>query len=1302
MLIVFHLVAMLFYSIFAGFGFVGFFSLSMKIAKRKEIWLVIPIAGYVLSQVLFFHFYKLLSNSTLSVLLTTFTVSIINFLYIFKERKNLSTVFSDFRSTWKKFDKGILLILFSIFILSSWQYIIIGEGHYYHSGNEDYFDGVYGGDLYYNNVPTKYIFNDLAGSVFYTAVIKYQYCSQAFWRTLIGLGGLDGFVLQEIFCLLLTSIGVFWLSKNVFEIKKSVALWITFWSVSASFYFSTFMTGHIGSIMYVSVIPVFLGISLLWIRKSISWLWILLLGLIYYFIDNTYPGPINLLLIPLVFTFIQERILGPRDFWSKIQKFLGINSEGKIKTKIKDISILKALTLTLLIIIGLIVSAFWLWDRTEEIRILAVMRTGVSWKISLFKEMIMIFWGIYPPGSVGTTSILPLFITNNFINNTALIFGISLSLIVLIAAFKLIKSKNKLFLFLYIMLFVPFLIVMRFFWGSPYYFYKFLYVHQFIIVIVLFIWLSEYPPTLKLWKRKFIFVLFTILALLNVLWNVLLGMDLLERPYHNKEKITDFFKNTSPEIISKSYLDIPNEVNRLAFQAIFWERKIQLCRNRNESEYIINLRNINVPLYNSVDTIKVLFDNGLLSISKNPHKNIMTITTAYEPNFSDDININWIGNAQSVLYENMKDEIHGILQYIKKNKLEKETFLDITQPDIYYLFFSTFKQQQINLCSDPAKSRYFIQIRGAAANITLTRSGTMYAENFDQSECFSNSYFCIKLLPTNNRKVNEYWSGKDNYVPIIKFISEHGKKVFLDFPREEPEYLFLKEKLNDLGIQVCEYPEETELILRFVFYSPFDEYFTNTISNKNEKIIEVAGRPSFWYSGAFNSHERLYDIELVFSPIKDRIIQVPSQFELPTRVRFSMNDNDFSLYIQNISKNAKYLRLLFSPGPSINYAEFDLKISDLAGFNKKFHISYPNTLIDLPLDQFKISNNQIRLKFTGEGLIGKSLLPLDERFLNYLLTNAELTSQIDEYSSFMKKQLNFKSLSPSMNYLSKFIQVPEPNDIISNSDTNRCSLGLGWDRLETSDGHPMRWAGKEPAEIVLDNIDKKHNIIQLDLEAGPGCGGKPLKLKIYHKNQLIKEEVVSGRKNIELQLPEEIYKDNKEQIILKLVAETENAKIASDPRVLNFRVFNISLKEAVPQQKTIVDKMNFDKISLGNGWYPFETYYGESFQWVGGKPAEIIFKNSDNNLGTLKLDLEPGPSCGGESLKLDIYLNDKLINENKLLTRKIFEINLKNYKNNLKDGNNVIKLVPSSKNINVPGDPRMLNFRVFSINYMQQ
>jgi hypothetical protein len=1297
MLIFLHVIIILAFSIFAGYGIISLFSHLFEIDKNKKLFLITPIFGYALSQILFYQLYLVYENARISFAFAILIIVIINAIcfIIISWNQKIGKTLKSFQP--EKHDYKLLWILLAVFILSAWQYMLVGEGFYYHSGNEDFFDGVRGGGVYLANTPMKYIRYDMFENINFVAVIDLQYSSQAFWRLLLNVGGVDGFLLQAILNLFLTCIGVYWLVVYVFNGNKNVALWISFWSVAISFYFVTYMTGHIGSMMYVSVITIPLGLFLLWSRKEIKWVWLILIYVFLYFIHNTYPGPIYFLIIPAVLLAIHERVLTPLNLWKIFSDFFGISLINSKKLQFNKQKLLRQIILMIFILLGALFIIQFSWNYFEINRIQAILRQNVSWKITLFKEMFMVFWGIYPPGSTGTTSILPLFLSNDVINYSALFLALVISSIAFYTVFHCRLIKERRFLFIYGILFIWFLIVIRYFWGSSYYFYKFLYVHLFLIVIVLILWIYERRKYWSKPKRTIILAVFYFLGFLNIIWDISLGLDFYQRPYNDKKSITDFFEKVPDNLLKEAYLDIPNEVNNLTFRHLFKDRGIEVIYSKElkaTAHYFIQVKNIQNATNNLVTHQNVIYENKVLRISEAVKENDMTVFTLYDPDFVADININWVGNKMTIEGYYLKDDTDQLIDFIKTQGQNKNIYIDIFETEAYNLIYRQLLINNIKVNPNPVESNWFIRMRG---------DGVVYSPTKGDSLVWNGLVLAIENLPESGRIIRPLSHFKDisdphrlNFTDIYYMIKNRGSSVYLDMPHHEHAYLFLTEMLTKNGIKIVDNPDESRLVLRFRLFPPYEEFNYMTVTHPNEELLANARYQSYFFN--YKWTVELVDIPLEGRTMSEENIEI---LPIPYRILSASYSEDYILKIQNITDNAKYIRLFIEPGPGIDFKNFILKVGNGKDISNNYLITNPQTLLNIPLKDYGVADSSVfELKLESVDLIGHSLLPLEERYLNYVIVGAELTDNIDTYSDYALKVINHEPLSIVSILLDRIFGIKglkrEEIDIIDRTNTNNIIFGMGWYPIESLNHETYRWVGDNTAEIVLKNIDKKNNVVHVAIEPGPSCGGKPLKLKVYNKDQLIKDEVVNGRSNFEIQLPEEIYENNKEQIILKLVAETVNTKIASDSRILNYRVFNISLKEAAPQQKTIIDKAYHNKINLGGGWFPFEEYKEESFQWVGKEPAEIVLNNIDDKQNIVQLNLEPGPGCGGKQLDLKIYGNNKLIKEEIIQGRKNIEIELPEelYENNKKV---VLKLIAKTENTKIASDPRILNLRVFNI-----
>lgn len=1121
MLVIFHVLSSLLFVFFAGFGITGFFINSLPVLERKNYSLIVLSIGYIVSQVLFLQFYTIYENHLLSFYLTILSVTVINAVYLIlmMRKRKFTEILIELLPNKK--DYKIIFVLLAIFVLSSWQYILIGEGHYYHSGNEDFFDGVNGGALYLLNTPVENIFWDGFQNVRFQAIIRYQYSSQAFWRLLLGINGIDAFLIQSVFNLLLANMGVYWLTLYVFEASKKAALLASLFCIVSSFYFSTYMTGHIGSMMYVSIIPFLLGLFLLFVKKKIKFYWLLLISLLYYFIDNTYPGPIYFLIFPAILLFINERILTPQHFWKWLLNFLGIEFSDSNRILFKQKSTIKTASLVAFIILFTGIVSIYLWDYFELRRVTSLLRLNESWKITLFKEMLMVFWGLYPSGSTGTMSVLPLIISNGTLNTLSFFVAILLSTFTFYAAIKISKQKKYHFLLLNIILFVPYFIIMRYFWGSPYYLYKFLYVHYFLITLPLFIWFSEFLFNLKKSFYVSILIFFIVLGTLNITWDLALGHDFYRRAYNDKERITDFFSNVPKEKIEKSTIDIPNEIYNLVFRTILAERNLSIINEREKADYIIQFNGIGNATYNSLIQAKTVYDNGVLNIREHSKENDLTVATNfyYEPFNIDSININWVGNSISFVNHILKDDISLLTDYMSKAKLEFLPYLNLIDDDIYQLVHNSFSNRNIKLNYNYNKAKIVIQMRMKPEPFII---------NENEQVLWKSTFFVVKSRSViESFEESKIFNDKKKIQHFINYIIENGNSVFLISPPSEFLYWELKKYFSLFGIRVINKIHETSLFINF--------------------------------KGA-DSPESINKTELTLNKITDGRV-VPIVQEIPLSIPLSALNiikGDFQISISNPTKDAKYIRVLLQPGPSIDFKDFELNVYKGLDIIDKKKIEMPKTLIDFDLDKYISSDRKrVDISLEGEGLVGNSLLPIDDRYLNYQVQAVELTNSLDSYSSNMLKALNLKPRNRIESFLEILGRKIEFKDIFYAKNDSGIFLGLGWFNFEEFNNQGFRWVGKNPAEIIINNQNIANKILNISLESGPACGDNPLELDLFFNGELLKKEKFRGKNILQIDFSKIRADQIKEQNILKLIPISQNIKTPTDPRILNFRVFDI-------------------------------------------------------------------------------------------------------------------------------------------------
>jgi hypothetical protein len=117
-------------------------------------------------------------------------------------------------------------------------------------------------------------------------------------------------------------------------------------------------------------------------------------------------------------------------------------------------------------------------------------------------------------------------------------------------------------------------------------------------------------------------------------------------------------------------------------------------------------------------------------------------------------------------------------------------------------------------------------------------------------------------------------------------------------------------------------------------------------------------------------------------------------------------------------------------------------------------------------------------------------------------------------------------------------------------------LGAGWYPFEKWAGQTFRWVNND-AQIVMDRTANSPCTLSVDLEPGPGVGSKAFTIQVYDASgSVLTSATIHGRET--LQIPPQASGGIK---AVRLHAEGGGHATAGDPRVLNFRVFDLGCNE---------------------------------------------------------------------------------------------------------------------------------------------
>jgi hypothetical protein len=120
-----------------------------------------------------------------------------------------------------------------------------------------------------------------------------------------------------------------------------------------------------------------------------------------------------------------------------------------------------------------------------------------------------------------------------------------------------------------------------------------------------------------------------------------------------------------------------------------------------------------------------------------------------------------------------------------------------------------------------------------------------------------------------------------------------------------------------------------------------------------------------------------------------------------------------------------------------------------------------------------------------------------------------------------------------------------------------------------------------------------------------------------------------------------------------------------------------------------------DVIVTGNNWYPVETHNGDTFRWVHND-AELIIAAPSGKYSKICMEIEAGPSLGRTSFLLEVKdFRGRIVAEAGVLNRAVISFDVPLSYNET----SIFRLYVDSDDLDIPGDTRIMNFRIFSLGW---
>lgn len=204
----------------------------------------------------------------------------------------------------------------------------------------------------------------------------------------------------------------------------------------------------------------------------------------------------------------------------------------------------------------------------------------------------------------------------------------------------------------------------------------------------------------------------------------------------------------------------------------------------------------------------------------------------------------------------------------------------------------------------------------------------------------------------------------------------------------------------------------------------------------------------------------------------------------------------------------------------------------------------------------------------------------------------------------------------------------------------------------------------------------------------PDLPARPKSLAIRVDNEPPKTlELLPGAQEVRLPVPA-VEADTTRRVELRFDRATPLS--AADRRPASSLIESLGFRPPLPPKPG--KEIPLSNLSLGGRWYPFEEFGGAKFRWVEGN-AELWIDARTAGVGQLSIELEAGPGVGSKQFRLSVA-ND---------TGRIFERVCHGGRDKypvelpVKTGRNRFRLSVAGGGLPTPNDPRILNFRIFSM-----
>lgn len=608
----------------------------------------IMVFGYAFIVSLYFPLYFILQDPQTPVYAVLLLALLINGYTVLKLRN--TTLHSVFRFSELIKHRVAYALFIGVVLVSAIPYISAGVGNYWHSANEDIFDGLDGRNAYLNrdlisnsavDVSTRVGSALSEGLLSQTGVTQHkdseffkdryvkdlgrlQYSSLATLSVLLNLPkGMDIFLIQALLNLGMFALGVYAFGRHVLQQRMSIAALTALISSLGNFYLTTYVNGHEGSLIYNAVIPFILFFAVMAIKDR--WplgRWLVVPGVLLAMVLLAYPYPLPYVIAPVLgFAMI---------CW--LLRWLGASRATVVLIDRRN-----QIAFLLLIIVGFAV-VYWL---AEPIRLRAMSQFR-SWGTVLNHVGFLQFWGLWPSQVVNSNTTLPWLNSHEELRSVSLISAVMLSSATIYGFYRLAK-QGHIFTTVWAGFWILFFFVMRFAIYDSYYVYKFLYLNAWLIFSAAMVTIGYLIENKRAAYKVAGVSILSIWFIPNIINNSSAFMEIKSSSFNrnsaNYRRITEVPKI----ILENTYISIPITAHDKLVRRILSDEGIHIKRNIGEASYLLKQRGLLDITPEPVGDI--VWESEIFSIIKRPINDNIEIATYWQPEGGLQV-FRWVSDAR--------------------------------------------------------------------------------------------------------------------------------------------------------------------------------------------------------------------------------------------------------------------------------------------------------------------------------------------------------------------------------------------------------------------------------------------------------------------------------------------------------------------------------------------------------------------------------------------------------------------------------------------------------------------------------